>query len=84
MPRPDLAALGIHYRRIPLLSIGRDIYLDTRLILRKLEGRFPEGKLGSDKPEDLFVEKLLERYNVEGLVFEKMDRSSTRGADGGP
>ncbi|KAK3360191.1 hypothetical protein B0T25DRAFT_515547 [Lasiosphaeria hispida] len=37
LPRPDLALLGIQYRRIPLLSIGRDIYLDTRLIIQKLE-----------------------------------------------
>lgn len=37
MPRPDIASLGIKYRRIPVLSIGRDVYLDTRLILQKLE-----------------------------------------------
>lgn len=35
-PRPDIAALGVAYRRIPLLSIGRDIYCDTLLILEKL------------------------------------------------
>lgn len=38
MPRPDIASLGLKYRRIPVLSIGRDVYLDTRLILPKLEG----------------------------------------------
>ncbi|KAL4879190.1 hypothetical protein BJY04DRAFT_220310 [Aspergillus karnatakaensis] len=37
LPRPDLAALGIRYRRIPLLSIGRDVYLDSKLILSRLE-----------------------------------------------
>ena len=37
LPRPDITRLGINYRRIPLLSIGRDVYLDTRLILQKLE-----------------------------------------------
>ncbi|KAI8625752.1 glutathione S-transferase [Xylariaceae sp. FL1651] len=41
MPRPDVALLGISYRRIPILSIGRDVYLDTRLILQKLEALFP-------------------------------------------
>lgn len=61
--------MGVNYRRIPLLAIGRDIYLDTRLILRKLEAKFPEGKLGSDKVEDRIVEGLLERYMVEGPVF---------------
>lgn len=37
MPRPDAARLGIGYRRIPILAISRDIYLDTRLQLQKLE-----------------------------------------------
>ncbi|KAI5927422.1 hypothetical protein F4810DRAFT_706789 [Camillea tinctor] len=41
LPRPDVAALGIAYRRIPLMSIGRDVYLDTRLILNKLEQLYP-------------------------------------------
>jgi hypothetical protein len=37
MPRPDLQALGINYRKIPILAIGRDIYLDTRIIIETLE-----------------------------------------------
>lgn len=37
MPRPDLELLGINHRRIPVLAIGRDVYLDTRLILSKLD-----------------------------------------------
>ncbi|CAG8982827.1 hypothetical protein HYALB_00006636 [Hymenoscyphus albidus] len=37
MPRPDITAIGTLYRRIPILSIGRSIYNDTRLILQKLE-----------------------------------------------
>ncbi|KAF2646265.1 glutathione S-transferase [Massarina eburnea CBS 473.64] len=69
MPRPDLEKLGLKYRRIPILTIGRDVYLDTRLIIRKLEEKFPDGKLGSEKPEEVFVEKLLEKYMVEGPVF---------------
>ena len=32
LPRPDLEALGITYRRIPLLAVGRDVYCDTALI----------------------------------------------------
>ncbi|KAL1606293.1 hypothetical protein SLS60_003695 [Paraconiothyrium brasiliense] len=71
MPRPDLEKLGVKYRRIPVLAIGRDVYLDTRLILRKLEEKFPNGKLGSDKPEQQFIERLLERYMVEGPVFQE-------------
>jgi hypothetical protein len=71
MPRPDLALLPVQYRRIPVLAIGRDVYLDTRLILRALE-RFPgisAPTLGATKPQDVFVEKLLERYMIEGPVF---------------
>ncbi|KAF2681738.1 hypothetical protein K458DRAFT_479280 [Lentithecium fluviatile CBS 122367] len=60
LPRPDLEKLGLKYCRIPIFAIGRDIYLDTRLILRKLEEKFPDGRLGNDKLEDRFVEKLLE------------------------
>ncbi|KAK8050508.1 glutathione S-transferase [Apiospora phragmitis] len=41
LPRPDVAQLGVAYRRIPLLAIGRDVYLDTRLILQKLEALYP-------------------------------------------
>jgi hypothetical protein len=37
LPRPDLARLGINYRRIPLLAIGCDVYLDSRLIIYALE-----------------------------------------------
>jgi glutathione S-transferase len=71
MPRPDLAMLPVHYRRIPVLAIGRDIYLDTRLILRTLESlpNISSPRLGSTKPQDVFVEKLLERYMIEGPVF---------------
>ncbi|KAF2648781.1 hypothetical protein K491DRAFT_231051 [Lophiostoma macrostomum CBS 122681] len=69
MPRPDLAELGIAYRRIPILSIGRDVYLDTRLIIQKLEERFPDGKLGASDPKEVFIQKLLEKWTVEGPVF---------------
>ncbi|KAK6432600.1 hypothetical protein LTR95_011231 [Oleoguttula sp. CCFEE 5521] len=37
MPRPDLAVLGLKYRRIPVLAWGRDIYCDSSLIIAKLE-----------------------------------------------
>ncbi|KJX99270.1 glutathione s-transferase like protein [Zymoseptoria brevis] len=32
LPRKDLEALGITYRRIPLLAVGKDIYLDSSKI----------------------------------------------------
>jgi glutathione S-transferase len=70
MPRPDLKLLSIAYRRIPILAIGRDIYLDTRCQLRKLETLFPNNQmLDATNSQDLFVQQLLERYMVEGPVF---------------
>ncbi|KAI0368075.1 hypothetical protein BV20DRAFT_999229 [Pilatotrama ljubarskyi] len=42
LPRPDLAdRLGVTYRRIPILAIGKDVYCDSSLIATVLERRFP-------------------------------------------
>jgi hypothetical protein len=72
MPRPDLALLPVHYRRIPVLAIGSDVYLDTRLILSTLESHSSltsKPRLGASNPADKFVEKLIEKYIIEGPVF---------------
>ena len=37
MPRPDLAAVGVKYRRTSAVSVSRDLYCDSALILQKLE-----------------------------------------------
>jgi glutathione S-transferase len=44
-PKPDLQALTGGYRRTPVLQIGADIYCDTWLILRTLEGLQPQPTL---------------------------------------
>jgi len=71
MPRPDVSLLGASYRRIPLLTIGRDIYLDTRLILSKLESLFPPSAehpaLAS--PQHKSMEKLLEHWAIDNGLF---------------
>ena len=42
MPRPILAQnFNITYRKIPVLAIDRDIYIDTSIICEALENRFP-------------------------------------------
>lgn len=41
LPRPDLLALGITYRRIPVVAFDNAIYVDTALQLDDLEARFP-------------------------------------------
>ncbi|POR38634.1 Uncharacterized protein TPAR_01151 [Tolypocladium paradoxum] len=70
MPRPDVGRLGIAYRRIPIMSIGRDVYLDTRLQLRKLE-ELPVSapKLGASKRNEQAVERLLASLAVDSGVF---------------
>lgn len=75
LPREDLSALGVKYRRIPVMSIGRDIYCDTRLILQKLEERFPAGALGASEPDQKAVERLLEKWNIESGVFVRAAQS---------
>ena len=53
------------------MSIGRDIYCDSRLILQKLEERFPEGALGASQPDQRAIEKLLQKWCIDGGVFAR-------------
>ncbi|KAH9900287.1 glutathione S-transferase [Xylariomycetidae sp. FL2044] len=74
LPRPDLSAtLGVQYRRIPILAIGRDVYVDSRLILRKLETLYPPSAahpgLSSPSPEGSLIEALLSRTVTDGGIF---------------
>ena len=66
MPRPDLAALGVRYRRVPVLAYGRDIYCDTLLILQKFEKWYPRGKkyksISATDPTGKAMEHLLEKW----------------------
>ncbi|KAK3325481.1 glutathione S-transferase [Apodospora peruviana] len=76
LPRRDITdRLGIAYRRIPILSIGRDVYLDTRLIIRKLEELYPDQlprlSLPSKTPEEKAIETLLQIYVIDGGVFAR-------------
>lgn len=63
--------MGVYYRRIPVLSIGRDIFLDSRLIIRKLENLAPDRpRLTADaNPEAKILERLFETLVMDtGLV----------------
>lgn len=51
------------------MSIGRDVYCDTRLILAKLEKKFPDGALGARQGDQKAVEKLLEKWTIDGGGF---------------
>jgi glutathione S-transferase len=41
LPKDDLVTLTGGYRRVPVLQIGADLYLDSGLIIDELERRFP-------------------------------------------
>ena len=45
MPRPVLSYyLNITYRKIPILAIGKEVYIDTSLICEALEHHFPASR----------------------------------------
>ncbi|KFY66651.1 hypothetical protein V496_01947 [Pseudogymnoascus sp. VKM F-4515 (FW-2607)] len=73
MPRPDLKALGVSYRRIPIVAIGRDIYNDTRLILSKLDELFPPSAahpaLSPSTPEHRALAALFSSSVTDGGLF---------------
>lgn len=75
LPRPDLTALGINYRRIPVLAIGRDIYLDTRIMIEKLETKFPCNPLSSNEPFNRGIEKIIESWVIEAGPWWKTQTS---------
>jgi glutathione S-transferase len=53
------------------MSIGRDVYCDTRIILRKLEELFPNGAIGAAQPEHKALQKLLETWTIDGGIFTR-------------
>ncbi|KAI4729028.1 hypothetical protein E4T49_03102 [Aureobasidium sp. EXF-10728] len=68
MPRPDLAALGISYRRIPLLAIDRHVYCDSRLILQVLQERYPLFGVPMSGP-DKAVQRLLQDWMNDQIFW---------------
>lgn len=60
------------YRRIPVLSIGKDVYLDTRLIIQKLEALHPAlPRLGAQGLEQKAIERLLEALTIDAGIFTR-------------
>ena len=45
LPRKDLEALGITYRRIPVLAVGKDVYCDSSLIIDLILNDLAKGKV---------------------------------------
>ncbi|PNS17993.1 2,3-bisphosphoglycerate-dependent phosphoglycerate mutase [Sphaceloma murrayae] len=73
LPRPTLTDLGVSYRRIPLLSIGSDIYCDTRLILSTLDRLFPASPShpALSSPSTAGTAALLSSFTIDGGVFAR-------------
>ncbi|KAI0466739.1 glutathione S-transferase [Xylaria cf. heliscus] len=93
MPRPDLNLLGVTYRRIPVLSIGRDVYLDTRLILQKLEALYPasaahpgisSGSEGVNPGHAAALTQLISARTIDGLLFKNFVQSLPAGTFSDP
>ncbi|KAK3670229.1 hypothetical protein LTR78_009884 [Recurvomyces mirabilis] len=74
LPRPDLEALGVNYRRVPVISLGRDIYCDSLLCIEKLEELYPGSEggykaLSASGGTEFALEKLLEKW-TDVVVFK--------------
>ena len=71
MPRPDLQAIGVEYRRIPILAHGKSVFCDSRLIVSYLEKAFPSSNLAAESPDQEAVQKLLESWIIDGGIFNR-------------
>jgi glutathione S-transferase len=67
MPRPDLASIDVKYRRIPIMAVGKDVYIDSRLIISKLESLYPNSPLAPTTAEQTGLRQLFEHYSDSGL-----------------
>ena len=63
LPRKDLERLGITYRRIPLLAVGKDVYCDSSLIVDLIVNGLAPGKV----PTSL-ADKAWEAYGYETFM----------------
>lgn len=67
--------MGIQYRRIPVLAIGRDVYHDTRLIIDKLNALFPPSAehpgLAASTPEHKALATLFSAWVTDGGIFNR-------------
>ncbi|KAG9187909.1 hypothetical protein G6011_05780 [Alternaria panax] len=69
MPRADLELIGVGYRRIPIMAVGKDVYCDSRLIVSKLESLYPNSALSPYTPTEIGIRKLFESWTIDGGIF---------------
>jgi glutathione S-transferase len=70
MPKPDLIALTGGYRRIPVMQIGADVFLDSAAIMAEIERRLPEPKVihGADWALNAWADRQLFQPTV-AIIF---------------
>lgn len=76
-PRPELSTLlGLNYRRVPVLSLGRDIFIDTSLIAIVLEKYFPPPQHPTIFPPrkgsgaaDVGLQRVLSQFYADRALF---------------
>lgn len=52
------------------MAIGRDVYNDSRMILKKLEELYPDAnRISAPSPEHKILERLLEHWAVDNGLF---------------
>jgi hypothetical protein len=54
LPRPDLTALGVTYRRVPVLSIGKDVFPDNASFLAAMQELLREEGRGRELRESIW------------------------------
>jgi glutathione S-transferase len=69
MPRPHLELIDVGYRKIPIMAIGKDIYIDSRLIISKLEALYPDSTLTPTTLAQAGIRKLFENWTIDGGIF---------------
>jgi glutathione S-transferase len=70
MPKPNLTPLTGGYRRIPVMQIGADVFLDSAAIMAEVERRHPEPKVihGADWAVNAWADRLLFQPTV-AIIF---------------
>ncbi|KAF1843203.1 uncharacterized protein K460DRAFT_287485 [Cucurbitaria berberidis CBS 394.84] len=84
LPRPLLTStFALHYRKIPILAIGREVYCDTSLIIEALEHVFSASQgWGSLYPKYEGVNEWTYRGLVRGFASFWTDKSLFRTTTG--
>ncbi|HEY1927296.1 MAG TPA: glutathione S-transferase family protein [Caulobacteraceae bacterium] len=70
MPKPDLIPLTGGYRRIPVMQIGADVFLDSSSIMAEIERRHPEPRViaGADWAINAWADRVLFQPTV-AIIF---------------